>query len=67
MFPGDPAAHAGLAKYLEHDLGALRAALWVAKTSATPEPKRLARLTRRLGKQPAADFDEVDVIPLAGT
>jgi len=67
MYPGDPAAHAGLAKYLEHDLGAYRAALWVAKTSATPEPKRLARLAQRLGRQGVADEDEVDVIPLAGT
>lgn len=46
--PGDPAAHEALAKHLEHHAGDLARALEVASGSATPCPRRLARLRRKL-------------------
>lgn len=50
--PGDPTAHEALAKHLEHRVGDLERALAVASTSATPCPKRVARLQRKLGAAP---------------
>ncbi len=47
LFFGDPRAHTGLAKFLEHQLRNHRAALWVAETSATPELRRVQRLRRK--------------------
>ena len=46
--PGDPAAHEALAKYLEHHAGDPARALEVARASASPCPRRLARLQRKL-------------------
>jgi len=46
--PGDPAAHEALAKYLEHHAGDPARALEVARASACPCPRRLARLQRKL-------------------
>ncbi len=54
LFPGDPRAHAGLAKYLEHDLRAFAAALWIAERSATPEVRRVQRLRSKLRRAIAA-------------
>ena len=46
--PGDPDAHEALAKHLEHHAGDLARALEVARASAAPCPRRLARLQRKL-------------------
>lgn len=46
--PGDPDAHEALAKHLEHHVGDLARALEVARASAAPCPRRLARLQRKL-------------------
>lgn len=50
--PGDPAAHEALAKHLEHRVGDLEQALTVARGSAAPCPRRVARLQRKLGVPP---------------
>lgn len=50
--PGDPAAHEALAKHLEHRVGDLEQALAVARASAAPCPRRVARLQRKLGAAP---------------
>jgi len=52
--PGDPAAHEALAKYLEHHAGDPARALEVARASAFPCPRRLARLQRKLTTAAAA-------------
>lgn len=51
--PGDPTAHEALAKHLEHRVGDLEQALAVARASAAPCPRRVARLQRKLGAEPA--------------
>ncbi len=51
--PGDPAAHEALAKHLEHRVGDLEQALTVARGSAAPCLRRVARLERKLGVPPA--------------
>ena len=50
--PGDPTAHEALAKHLEHRVGDLEQALAVARASAAPCPRRVARLQRKLGAEP---------------
>ena len=59
--PGDPAAHEALAKYLEHHAGDPARALEVARASALPCPRRLARLQRKLTT--AADASRAGVAP----
>ncbi len=46
-FPGDPDVHEGLAKHLEHRRGSPQEALYVARTSRHPCPRRVARLERK--------------------
>ncbi|MBL9101527.1 MAG: ribonuclease H-like domain-containing protein [Myxococcales bacterium] len=52
--PGDPTAHEALAKHLEHRVGDLEQALAVARASAAPCPRRVARLQRKLAAQAQA-------------
>ncbi len=72
--PGDPEAHEGLAKLLEHRLGellrsggpsgwtraqTLASALAVTRASSAPCPRRLARLRHKLAKHSRAVPDSV--------
>lgn len=54
--PGEPTAHESLAKHLEHKLRDPAAALSVASRSASPCPRRIARLQRKVA---AAGADPV--------